>query len=437
MTNNETQIVSNANSEGFIKDWASTPYFSSQQRYGALGAIPRFSTEKVLSVVRNDPLVRGAIITLVDKTLESSWRITPMSKEKENILKKLRFSKVLKKVLYNLILYNNAYVEIVKQGDKVTDLNVLETSLMKIESKDNGDILLYFQEAGTRDRRPEWLPDKLTHYKIDDFTSNVWAETNIEAIYETILVKDYIRQWLQWFFGTNQMRPAYNIKDAAGVKVDELISYLKGSEKNLTKPLIFEGELDIKFLISFANEGKSLMDVLNWCDNQILMLLQVPPIAIGLPDASGRSNSVEQYTALNIRIHSLQESLEEITTYDLFKKIGFENYEFEFGVLDESTRKSVFENVQLMRNSQFSDEAIVEYLESQGVVFKTSKVLKTPEELALMSNKDLGTGNEGVKGNKSADAAQSRQRQGSDISKANKEVMVRNSRLEPNPLWEL
>jgi hypothetical protein len=425
-------VITNADSKGVIQDYYGlTP--TSVQDYGILGRSPRFDPIKALKVIRNDPVVRAAAITLVDKVIESGWRIRTSegkpAKEQHKKLKKLLFDRILRKLSYNVILYNNGFLEIVRKSGVVSDLNILETSLMKIKAEDNGDVIKYYQELGKpRMSNPEWDPKDLVHYKIDDFTSNVWAESNLESLYETVLIKDYIRQWLMWFFGTNQIRPVINIKDTNAVKVDELLSFIKGSERNLTKPLIFQGEVEITLLQSFANEGKTVMELLNWLDQQILMLMQVPPIAIGMPDSSGRSNSVEQFQSMNTRVYSIQKCIEDFTTNDLFMKINLEDFEFEFGVLDETTRTKVFENVQLMKQSQFTDEAIVEYLQSQGVVFETEKVLVSAEEIMAMSNKALGTGNEGMKGNKSADAAPSRARQnGGELSRANQKTMVKNS----------
>lgn len=430
---NKKDVITNADSKGVIQDYYGLAP-TSVQDYGILGRTPRFDPIKALKVIRNDPVVRAAAITIVDKVIESGWRIENSEKKpaKEQVTKlnKLLFDRVLRKLVYNLVLYNNGFLEIVKKRGEVSDLNVLETSLMRISAEDNGDVIKYYQELGKpRRTNPEWLPESIVHYKIDDFTSNVWAESNMESLYETVLIKDYVRQWLTWFFGTNQIRPILNIKDANDTKVSEFLSYLKSTEKNLSKPLVFQGEATVELLQSFANEGRTVLELLNWLDQQILMLMQVPPIAIGMPETSGRSNSVEQFQAMNTRVFSIQKCLEDFTTHDLFYRIGLDGYDFEFGVLDETTRTKVFENVQLMRQSQFSDEAIVEYLESQGVVFETDKVLKSPEELAAMSNKQLGTGNEGIKGNKSADAAQSRNRQNQqELSKANtKPMMVQNS----------
>jgi hypothetical protein len=149
--------------------------------------------------------------------------------------------------------------------------------------------------------------------------------------------------------------------------------------------------------------------------------MNTPPISVGQPNESGRSDGAEQRGFLYTRVLALQRVV-EITMPELFDKSGFKRVHLKFGSLDNKVKKEVFETVQVMRNAQFTEKAIQEYLEAQGVFFETEEVLKKPEELDL-SNKDVGTGNEGMLGNASADAAQSRQRQGADdLSKANQGV---------------
>ena len=173
----------------------------------------RSQATQALSIIKNDPVVKGALVTLVDKVLESGWRITGKDKRSrikalEDKLGKIRFNKVLKKLVFNLILYNNAFVEVVKKGEELTDLNVLENTLMEIETKDNGDIVSYSQDVLTK---PTWKPEKILHVKLHEITNNVWAEPlDMEALYETTLIKDYIRQYLMWFFGTTQKRGVYD-----------------------------------------------------------------------------------------------------------------------------------------------------------------------------------------------------------------------------------
>ena len=337
----------------------------------------------------------------------------------------MRFNKTLRKILYNLLLYNNCFLEIVKKGQITTDLNILETSYMKIDADDNGDVQGYYQEVNSNENNPRWDEEEVVHFKLDDYTTNVWTEFNVDSLYETIMIKDFIRQWLNWFFGTNQLRPVYNITGAGDKKIRDFISYLKAAEKNLNKPLILEGEISNDSLSALPDNGKAIMDVLEWCDEQILVLLQVPRIALGIGSDSGRSDSAELLKTFNVRVESIRNAVSEDITYDLFPKMGNEKVAFVWGVVDETSRTKVFENVEIMRRAQFTEEAIGEYLQSQGINFDTDKVFVSKEELMMMSNKQLGTGNEGIKGNVSADAAGSRARQNpNEIQKKNSEVVA-------------
>ena len=190
----------------------------------------------------------------------------------------------------------------------------------------------------------------------------------MQTLYETVLLKDYIRQWISWFFGTNQMRPVFNFKNKnTSQKVAEFVSWLEASSKNLKKPILTEGEMTVQSLMSFGPEGQAILDMLQWCDEQILILLQVPPISVGKPDNSGRSNSVEQGSSLSTRIKNVQYILEDLFSYDLFPKMGFEKNDFKFGSIDFGMTARVMETVQIMKNSMFTDEAITEFLTALGV----------------------------------------------------------------------
>jgi hypothetical protein len=439
-----SELIENANSKGVRPDYTGieSKFWVKETVFGTS---PLFDPKKALEVIRNDPTVKAAITTIVDKTLESGWRIQGRDKKSrkkdlENKLKEVRFNKVLRKALFNLILYNNVFLEIVKKGETLSDLNVLETTLMRIRALDNGDLVEYYQDLGRKAGNPTWNPELITHIKLDEITNNLWSDDVIKTLWDTVLLKDSIRQWMLWFVQTNQMRGLISVKNSSSIKVKDFISNYKKAEKDKSYPHLIEGEVAYQLMNSF-DEHQTLMTVLEWCDEQILEVLQTPPIAVGKPDASGRSNSVEQNNALNTRIIALQALLQDDVTYDLFPKIGFEKVDFLFGTLDDQANTRILETVQVMKNSMFTDEAIIEFLEEQGLIFSTTKVFKDPVEEAQamaevqmgvdnnkLSNKDVGTGNEGSIGNKSADSAPSRQRQSSgSISKANQTSMVKNA----------
>ena len=361
--------ISNANSKGSILDY-----------YGAgnsqIMPKPSVKLSDALKTIKNDPVVTGSILSIVDKVLETPTQVINRStgiknKEVEDKLYDLRFSKVLRKVVFSLILYGNVFIEIIKKDNEISDLNVLETSYMDIEAKDNGDVTKYVQRVNGAE--VTWKPDRIIHIKLNEFTSSIWAEVDIQAVYETVLLKESIRNWIYWFFKTNQARGFYNIKNANKQKVSDFLANLKANERNLSKPVIAQGEVTYQILRNFSEEGATLKEVLEWCDGQILALLQIPPIVIGFPDQSGRSNSVEQFKSYNTRILNIQRVISEAISHELLVQMDVLNCEFSFAVVDTSVYKSKFETAKLMKDIGLTNESITEWLKSEGIVFNETK----------------------------------------------------------------
>jgi phage portal protein BeeE len=416
------EVITNANSQGVILDF----YNNSTNQFGKTAD---FDLNKALKIIKNDPVVKGAIISLCDKVLETPFQAVGRdgkSKEKEaqQKLEDLRMRALTRKVVFNLLLYGNAFVEIVKKNKKVTDLNVLESNHMEIQAKENGDVTGYIQNVPGEKGLIKFSKDKVVHIKLTDITTNTWGEVDIQSIYDTVLLKDSVRNWILWFFKTNQSRGFYNIKNASEQKVKTFLSMLKANEKDLTKPVIAQGEVEYQLLRTFADEGKSMNDVLLWANTEILALLQVPPITMGFPDMSGRSNSSEQQKALHTKVYSIQQILEDAYTYELLPAIGFPKVKFTFGALDDSMMKQKMEVVVMMKNAGFTNEAIEEWMKSEGVFFETTDIFNKPEDFGLPGGNSV-TGQD--------EDAPSRQRKGEgEANEQQDEVTTREDQLVAN-----
>jgi hypothetical protein len=371
--------VANANSKQLLTDFYSEPFISYSQN--SIIPYPDFEPTTAFKIIQNDPIVKAALIKKVDKTVESGWRIIAKDgksrkEELELKLSKLRFNRVLRKILFHAYLYNNAFIEIVKKHGEVTDLNVLDPASIEIVTEKNGDVKGYKQKniTSATDKVPSWTPEQIWHFKVNDVRNNVWAEFDIKSAYETILLKDKVRNWFYWFFATNQMKGVFNIKNASDKSIKDFLSYYKASSDNPNKPLILEGEMEYLLLRKFADDGKSMLDLMEWCDGQILSLFQVPPLAVGKMDQSGRSNASEAFSAMYSAIYSMQELFEEDCTFELFPKMGFDKNFFEFGIIDYVNEERVFKIVGMMKQAQFKDEIIAEWLSGQGLQFATMDI---------------------------------------------------------------
>jgi len=375
-------------SRGVIKDYYNS---GTSLQKGMQGLLPKFDRDKVLEDIRTDSTVISAITTLVDKSLENGWRLEGKDK-KSNLktntekLKEMRFNKLLRQILYNIYAYNNAFIENVKDGNgNVKELHLLETTTTEPLATEHGEIVGYIQNNVKGGQ--EWTPDQVTHIAVNTLTTGIWGEIDLQSVHTSVLIKQYVMAYIGWLTGTNQLRGFYNIKDASDNNVKDLISHLRKLETDINKPLVAAGEIEYTLLRDFA-EGSTLLEVMTFCDNNIRTLLQVPPISLGQPDSSNRSNSDTQEGSLYTRIKSIFMLVEDSFDYDLFPKIGMGKTHFVFNPVNRIAVSRIIENAMKLKEMNVEDSVMEEYLKFEGFPIKV-KFKKIEDMVPQGNNNDL------------------------------------------------
>lgn len=377
-------------SKGMIKGYySSTTNFAKDK--GILGLLPSFSRDKILEAVRTDSTVISAITTLVDKSLENGWRLEGADK-KSNLktntdkLRKMGFNKLLRQILYNLYAYNNAFIENVKDGNgNLKELHLLETTTTQPLATKHG-VVTGYQQINVDDG-VEWNPEQVTHIAINTLTTGIWGEIDLQSVFTSVLIKQYIMAYMGWLFGTNQLRGFLKIQNASDLQVKNLISHLKKLETNINKPLVAEGEIDYTLMRDFS-EGTNLIATINMCDNNIRTLLQVPPISLGQPDSSNRSNSDTQEGSLYTRIKSIFLLIEDSFDYDLFPKIGMDKARFIFNPTNRIAISRIIENAMKLKEMNIEEKDIEKYLKLEGFPIEI-KFKKMEDLMPMQNNNDL------------------------------------------------
>jgi len=395
-------------SKGVIKNFYNTAKtLSDVIARGGYGVIPEFDREKALEAIRKDSTVVSAIKTLVDSTIKNGYKTSDVHKE---VLKKIRFDKVLRQTLYNIYLYNNVFIENVKDGNKkVKEANVLETTTTSPVCNSHGKILGYTQL--TVPGKPIiWKDNEITFIPESKVTTDIWGEIDIQSIWSSIMLKQYIMDFLSWLFGTNQFRGFFNVEGSSTDQVKDFISNWKAGEQDVTRPMIGSGKINYALLRKF-DEGEKYINLLNKCDSTILTLLQVPPVSAGQPGDSNRSSSDAEVGSLNTRIKSIQLLITEAFNNDLFVKMGLENVDFEFNTIDKIDVERLIKNAERLVNMGFKKEKIEEYLELegfpiQGTLFDPNAELEQKKSMDMYasregknadtSNERIGTGEKGT-----------------------------------------
>lgn len=376
----EEKTVKRTKSKGIITN------YSFKNTWSTL--TPNFSLEAVVDLVDKDPVARGAINHFVSKCMEGDYAIIDRKNkhykrdEELRLEEKYNFrTKVLRKIFLACKFFNNVFIEIVRNSDGDTkSLNILDTTNVHVITKPNGDLekLRSKNPNPLNGEYPEWSADDVVWVKFNDRTVG-WAPIDFRALWENLLMKQYVRKYVAWLWKTGQYRLLYNPKDASDQDIEDFLAFLENNDENPTQPFILKGDLETK-LLRDMKESESIDVLLKYLDNQTLILLRVPPVDAGIPDASGRSSADAQTNNLITSVSDMHKVVEDYVNYELFPKIKKGTLLLKFGPVDRFAEKQVFEVVQIMKSVNMTDEVCKNYMEDRGLFFSSDTIFNQPEE---------------------------------------------------------
>jgi len=349
---------------------------------------PNFSFSGVIEMVDKDPAARGALNRFVDRCMSGDFAVVKRDSKaydeefQQKLLRDYKFrTDVLRKIFLLGKMYNNVYIELVRRTDgSVKELNVLDSMKVGVITKPNGDLLKLIEKSPnpTTGNRAEWSENEIVWIKFNDRTQG-YAPVDFRALWETLLLKDYVRQFVSWLWKTGQYKVHYNFNKSSEQDVLDFLAYLKKTEHDFRKPIITKGEGESK-LLRDIKEIDSIDLLLKYLDNQIAIALGVPPNDLGMPDSSGRSNADAQTNNFDTTVTSFKTVVEDAISHDLFPKMNKGNNLLIFAPNDRFSEKQVFEVLQIMQSMNMTDEVMREYLYDRGMVYAAKKLFKDPME---------------------------------------------------------
>ncbi len=283
-------------------------------------------------------------------------------------------------------LYNNVFIEIIRDSaGKTKALNALDPNNIEPNTEPNGDPIKYYSK--TRDpitgSRAEWDKNDIVWIKYGD-RSQGYAPVDFKALFENLSMKFWVKRYVAWLWKTGQYRVAHVFKQASDAFIQDFIAYNHKHENDFKAPSIIKGDYEAK-IIRDMKETDSITTLLEYYDNQTLILLRVPPIDAGIPDASGRSSSDAQSNNLVTHVQSWKKQFQDSVNYDLFPKISKANSLLRYSPVDRFAEKMVLENVQMMKSAGFTNEACTEYMQDKGM-FWIAKVFEPVEVQSKQEN---------------------------------------------------
>jgi len=342
--------------------------------------------DTLLSAYRSDPTIRGAIIAISDETLKSGYHINAKDKKlkeriEKDLKKKFRFTRLLNKLLNNLLIYGNAFIELVYKGSSVEELHILETTEMEILSDTHGEIRGYLQRQGAQSEEIQFTTDEVVHLTVEHIKSNLWGEVELQTLFNILNLKQHIEKFLTNLFKFNKFRDSWLIEEADEVQVRDFINNLRLSQDMPEKEMVIDGKIS-KVLGRPIEDLDKLIEILNYCRQEILTLLRVPPIIAGIPDNSNRSNSeVQARKAFDTRIKILMQSIEEEFDAELFPKMGWTNAEFKFNPIDKRAEKDDIEIIMALKEIGLDEKSLLQFIRDSGIQLPEGAKIVKPEPI--------------------------------------------------------
>lgn len=388
------ELVLKAKSQQVLRDFAR----------GKSNFEPDFNPRTALNIVRNDPVISAAIDSIVSKCMEGGWGAEFGNKDREeqniSFLKRdLRFDRILRSMV-RTGRWQDILIEIVKEDNKVIALNLLDPAEVQVNAKPNGDVNFWFQDYTVADDGTQhqimrdgqnfqriWQPNQVVHIKFKDAILNLWGESDLRVAWDTIRIKDGVRKILNWLFNSNQFRNHINFEKASDQEIIDFISSAKEGELTFDRPMITQGGVNVNPLREPKDLDMFLL-ILRWCDEQLISLMRTTVVNLGLGGSGGRSESDGLGDIMRSNIKNIQDVISEAINYELFPKMDFpKTTKFFWKPLDRMSKQKLFESVNIMRQAGFSDEAVVEFMTSEGLQFKAKKLFEANEN--LKADKDL------------------------------------------------
>lgn len=363
----ETSIV--RSSKGVTRDgWYA-------ETYRGTGNAPADKLNFMLEIFQQDPVVNTAITTRVNAVLASGWSIEGTKKavkETEETLKKTGFNySFLRQLFLNAVLYRHVFIEIEKnRSGTPIKLHVLETPEMEIKHDKHGEVEAYLQRAVTGEVII-WKPEDVVYIAFDKVSTSLWGNNGLRSLYDTVITKSHIEEFLKSLALTKAWRDMTVFQRMSKEDQGAFAVALREAQKDPTKPFIISTPTDGGVeIIKLRDPGdlKEFQQTLEYLRSQILMVFKVPPIMVGLPDSSNRSNSDTQFMSFNIANNADRLLVQDAINKELFDKLGLsDKAQFLWNPIDKRDDKVDVEMAEKLMNMGAKPDKVEEFLRMHGL----------------------------------------------------------------------
>jgi len=333
---------------------------------------PKADFKELESVYRGDPIVAAGIDYTVSFTVGSdvTFRfVDPRGTEVEQddfrrILRRSRPKSLLRLITKDMMVYGNAYVELVKLGDKIVRLQNVNPYKMRVSRDVNGDVLEYIQEIGDNEAEyTHWTPQELIHFKNREITGKPYGISDIEPILEAAEILRDMGIDLANFISNKAYPPIVwklGTSEKPWGKTDIKKWGQARAEPEAGDQISVSGDVTAE-VVGVSKQTLNISDYLQYYAASIVSGLRIPASFVSLLSDLSPFTGEQQKHAYRRRINDLQTYISEVLEISAFDEIvvtnGYGNIECQIIWTlqdDEDERVRVNNIIQLKQNGIIS-----------------------------------------------------------------------------------
>jgi len=380
------------------------------------------SYETVLDEVLADSEIRAFYSILRDSIIRSGYKVRNSNRSKlksqEAVLKEQKFRKLLKRIVWDLLVYKHALVEIQKgKGTgKLKGSKTLDPSKIRPVKDIYDNIIFWFQYREGLDVKGmradynsggidivrkkgviAWDIDEIAHLTIDESSYKFFGVTDVKTLKEIIEIKNLALEHIKRLFKQGWFRVHFHGKNIGDTDVTNFLDMFATAMRDPDSPLVTIGTEDMegKKYVFEQDVIPAILSLLAEMRNKILTLIRVPPIIAGTVDNSNRSNSdVQAHFALLNRVRAVQEDIED-DVIELFDKMGLYGLELVFNENSNRDLREMVDIVAIMINLGADPQGAIKWAQAKGynipedIMPSKEEIITKEQEASLDKNSNL------------------------------------------------
>ena len=237
----------------------------------------------------------------------------------KSVLDNINMNDLIRAIVYDLYTYGNAYVYIVRVGDKITNLLSLPPIKVLIKDNANGGVLYVLEgkEISGDDilHFKHFIPNEADYYRL------VRGDSVTKGIEDMLKLNYLINSSLETNFKRNNL-PSVALINKQPLPSSEREKFIDEMEQKLSGNYSFlylQGETDLKELTAkFPEWTLAVKDKIR---DEVLAVLGVPRLLVGDTDSVNYANAKQQYQVFYAEtIIPLARLMEDEFNNKIFKK---------------------------------------------------------------------------------------------------------------------